>query len=168
MWAIAFGLVWVVLHFTAYALRYRHSESVNNERGIFLFHVRSFAAAVCFALIVGVFHAGWDGLAAATIVAGIHAIYSMTKLEIWALVDGGLSATVLHTYVGATNERHLLDSQKKLEQVGDEKRVARISALQSQGLITSSNEVLQLTVRGRYVASLVSWLSALLGTSPRQ
>ena len=87
---------YVFFHFLSYAVWFRHWRAFGSEKTIFLYHAVSFAGAVSSVLAASWFlcppGGGWRWVTGA---AGLHGIYSLSFLELWALSDGGYSLRIL-------------------------------------------------------------------------
>ena len=158
IWLI-FALLWTAFHLAAYWLHYRNDPIVNSASGIFHYHVRSFGAAVGFAAVVAISNEGWSGVVAPLIVAGWHGIYSMTKLEVWALVDGGFSTSILDVLSKSDSEIDQSVALRSIESIGDVKRADRLAHFLSAGWITENQDSYQLTRKGRLIAATAHTVS---------
>jgi hypothetical protein len=124
------------------------------EKGIFLYH---FISAVAVAGIVAIWALVLGGSEAWTwfvAVVMLHAIYSLSFLELWALADDSYSLAMMEIIDRAeTNTGPAL--MQRLETIGTGKQTSRLDALRSLGLIREVGDgFFMLTPAGRAAAYL--------------
>ena len=84
---------YLLLHFALYATALRHGKALASETRILLYH---FAPAVLWMAVLAVLALlGAVPLGLVVLLGGIHGIYSLTFLELWALSDGGYSLAIM-------------------------------------------------------------------------
>jgi len=127
---------------------------VTSERGIFRFHVASFAAL---AILVAIFIAG-ASIGTGVGALSLHGIYSLSFLELWSLSEGGFSVIALLKLSLKPLPRASLLAE--LSTIGQRKKDDRLQKLLSSGLI-SGGATLTLTERGRWVAKVVRLLRSI-------
>jgi len=158
MVTLGFGL-YLVAHFALYALWLRHVAFVSTEKGIFLYH---FVPAASWVLVLGTLWLTGPAvsLAEVILVAGLHGIYSLTFLELWALADGGYSLAILERLEsrGEADEPSIL---AELEGLGGEKRAARLADLLRMGLVEEHDGRYGLTPPGRVAAAFIAVIARL-------
>jgi hypothetical protein len=130
------ALIYLVLHFSLYALAGRRSVALRSEKGIFLLHVTS----MCLALTAAAAYAlSYDRAHAVPIVFGIaalHGIYSLSFLELWSLCEGSYSKDVIEGVLsGLTRENEVV---VRLALIGDRKKAARLGGLEKLRLVAVS------------------------------
>jgi hypothetical protein len=162
MVAAWFG-VYLAAHFALYAAFLRHLRLTASERGIFLYH---FVPAVSWVLVLATL-AAWVpgiGIAHVALVAGLHGVYSLTFLELWALADGGYSLAILESLVPG-NEAGLGSTLSELEQLGSAKQEVRLSDLLQMGLIERNADEYRLTPAGHLAGALIAAIARLSRTT---
>jgi hypothetical protein len=88
---LCLGAVWCLAHLGIFVI-VRGGTSVASERGIFRFHVASFAAL---AILLAAFVAAGASIGTSAGALALHGIYSLSFLELWSLSEGGFSVTGL-------------------------------------------------------------------------
>ncbi len=147
-WLIA-ALLFVTGNFLLYTLALRHVPAFSRERIIFLYQVLSFVA-----FPVGLLFFGppvldrWPALAAAV---SLHAIYSLSFLELWSLSEGSYSIRMLDrvSRLGVLPESA---DTSDLERIGASKKANRLGSLLALGLIRREGVGYAATGRGRMAA----------------
>jgi hypothetical protein len=153
-----FALVYVCAHLALYSAHLRTSRSFLKERNIFAFHAASFA-------LLGVILLGWllfdpKADAFAGVIAGLslHAIYSLSFLELWALWDGGISIRILLAarQSAAPTVATILASHAQLSET---KKHQRVRSLVGLDLIRENDGRYLLTRRGKMVAAILACIA---------
>jgi hypothetical protein len=156
-------LAYIPIHFLLYVVWLRRLDAFRQEKVVFRLHLFSVAVVALAALALirsGAVDQAW---AAAVAVLSLHGIYSISFLELWSLSQGGFSLNILEK---AANGHGLGDpeSMAALEAIGDEKRLNRLRALRSLGLIRDRPQSIALTPAGRMcrlVFRAVTWAANL-------
>jgi hypothetical protein len=151
---------YLVLHLSLYAFFLRDRPLFKRESGIAALHLIS-CGAVLFALVPLVLVRG-DRLGIATILlaAGLHGIYSLSFLELWALSHRSYSLSILDR-IYADGGASTLAALAAFGNSGSIKRAVRIDSLRRLGLV-SDHGGFTLTARGLFCATIlkgVRWLS---------
>src|SRR5262249_51461713 len=110
------GLLFVLGHFALFAAIFRHARTFHAERTIFLYHLIS---AVAMAIVAAAI-AMWDVslLIGAIGLLSIHAIYSLTFLELWSLAESGYSLAILRELSGPRERGRLQSDSMRTLGVG--------------------------------------------------
>jgi hypothetical protein len=152
----------VLCHFILFAAVFRHARAFHAERTIFLYHlVSAVAVAIAAAAIVRVdfsLHVGAIGLTA------IHAIYSLSFLELWSLAEGGYSLAILRELSGASGLRRVHGDPMRT--LGGRKVRSRIESLGRLGLVRTSGDQIELTRLGRAVGQTQAVLRSMVNIQP--
>jgi len=156
-WLLLGAGVYVFGHLVLYLAVLRQLQVFRRERTIFLYHLGAFAA-----LLLGTGLACVATPAPAMITAGVgalalHAIYSMSFLELWSLSQISYSIAILEA-VGTTPGLSLAAVTGRFADTGDVKKTYRLSNLQRLGLIVIQDGRGVLTPCGRVVAAALSAL----------
>jgi hypothetical protein len=134
-----------------------------SERGIFLYHFLSAALFTLVAFVAAVTHFSDGAIATATALSGIHAIYSLSFLELWTLAEGSYSMSILTGIAsqGTLSRDTLIDA---FARIGDAKKGNRLSVLSTLSLADRDGNYWRLSGRGRVVANVLNaliWLAAI-------
>jgi hypothetical protein len=160
---IVLGLSYLVLHVLLYVFVLRYRPLFQSERGIFLYHFFSATLLTLVAFAAAIIHFGDTALAIATGLVAIHAIYSLSFLELWTLAEGSYSMSILTGIASqGTLSRNALI--KAFARIGDAKKGDRLSVLSKLSLAHRDGDRWRLSPRGRVVATLVNtliWLAAI-------
>jgi hypothetical protein len=143
---------YVCLHLGVYLAR--RPVALSSERGILLYHLASFGLWVILAL-VGAVVSGTDlAWATAISVLAFHGIYSLSFLEIWSLTRGNHSLSIIAALsrmqgTAAPGDITVLD------QIGGDEETSRLAQLERIDLVDRRDGRLELTQRGRLVATVL-------------
>ena len=151
---LCLGAAWCLAHLITFVIM-RGQTLWASERGIFRFHVASFAAL---AILVAIFMAGGASIGTSAGALSLHGIYSLSFLELWSLSEGGFSVTALLKLSRKPLPRPSLLAE--LGAIGQHKKDDRLRTLVSGGLI-SGDAILTLTERGRWAANAVRLLRSI-------
>jgi hypothetical protein len=151
---LCIGAVWCLAHFSAFVIM-RGQPLLASERGIFRFHIASFATL---AILLAAFVAAGASIGTSAGALSLHGIYSLSFLELWSLSEGGFSVTALLKLFRKPLPRASLVAE--LAKIGQRKKDDRIRKLVSGGLI-SGDAILTLTERGRWAANAVRLLRSI-------
>jgi hypothetical protein len=154
MAALSGVVLYLAAHLLLYLLVLRHTAAFARERVVFGYHAASFIALVG---VVAVFR---FTLPAAVAALGLHGIYSLSFLELWALADASYSLAILSRIQALRGADRAAEPPSVLVELGGEKRSQRATDLQRLGLVRRHESGLTLTPRGRVVAAalaLVAW-----------
>ena len=151
---LCLGTVWCLAHFSTFVIM-RGKTLLASERGIFRFHVASFAAL---AIVIAVFVAAGASIGTSAGALALHGSYSLSFLELWSLSEGGFSVTALLRLSRKPLPRASLLAD--LATIGQHKKDDRLRKLVSGGLI-SGDAILILTERGRWAANAVRLLRSI-------
>lgn len=151
---LCLGAVWCLVHLSTFVIM-RGEALVASERGIFRFHVASFAAL---AILIAVFMVAGASIGTSAGTLSLHGIYSLSFLELWSLSEGGFSVTALLRLSRKPLPRASLLAE--LATIGQRKKDDRLRKLVSGGLV-SGDAILTLTRRGRWAANAVRLLRSI-------
>jgi hypothetical protein len=154
MGALSGVILYLAAHLLLYLLVLRHVAAFARERVVFGYHAASFLG------LVGVVAILRFSLPAVLAAIGLHGIYSLSFLELWALADASYSLAILSRIQARGGAERLAEPPSVLEELGGEKRSQRATDLQRLGLVRRNETGLTLTPRGRLVAAalaLVAW-----------
>jgi hypothetical protein len=151
---LCLGAVWCLGHLSIFMIM-RGRPLVASERGIFRFHVASFAAL---AILVAIFVAAGASIGTSAGALSLHGIYSLSFLELWSLSEGGFSVMALLRLSLKPVPRVSLLAE--LGTIGQQKKDDRLQKLISGGLI-SGDAIITLTERGRWAANAVRFLRSI-------
>ena len=161
MIVIVGALAVVFLNLAGYFLYLRRRLMQDAEGAVLKYHVVSFCltAAICGALAVSMDR---DGFAAWVAAVCLHAIFSMSFLELWSVSEGSFFLAVMDRLVAwrKTGGGQPFDVSP-LAEIGRRKRINRLDALLGKGWIAEKNGMLSLTGTGRAVAgafNLLRWI----------
>lgn len=154
MMALVIAAAWCVFNFLLF-IAVRDVANTRRERFAFLFQITSFAVFSLITTITAV--AGWLSFPVALGMMALHALYSLTVLELWSLSEGSYSLTMLASLAHEpADEAELVAHFRAL---GEQKKGARLQALQQAGLLTTG-EVIALTDLGTKIAKVIRSLRA--------
>jgi hypothetical protein len=154
-------LAYAVVHVVAYFAVLRRRPEFRRERTVFLYHTGSFVALTSALAIALPATGDARALAAATTIVALHAIYSLSFLELWSLSEGGYSLSILR-YAAARPHPVSREELLALSAIGVDKREARLGHLVALGLVERAAGTCRLTWRGRVVAAMlrtIRWLA---------
>ena len=145
---------YLAVHFGLYALVIRHARLTASEKGIFLYHL---IPALAWVVGLTVLSFGVPAIDAAHVflVAGLHGIYSLTFLELWALADGGYSLAILERLESGAGRNAALGD---MEQLGAVKNASRLAHLVRMGMVEERAGAFRLTTAGRAAAGFVAFI----------
>jgi len=128
------GLLYVAIHAGLYFAVLRDQSALGSEKGIFLYHSVSVAAGTAVMTIWAVASGGPDAWTWVMALVMLHAIYSLSFLELWALTDDSYSLAILEIIdrEGATAGTGLA---RRLEAIGAGKQISRLDGLRTIGLV---------------------------------
>lgn len=155
MISLVIGIIYLALHFSIYAFCLRFHEAFAQEKIIFLYHF--FSCVIIGLLLLGCFFLlpFREALILTICMAGLHGIYSISFLELWALSQDCYSLRILFDLRKKDASEETADSNfLKRQCFGKMKIEQRIQNLQHLGLITAVAELYQLTYRGLIAARL--------------
>jgi hypothetical protein len=128
--------------------------ALSNERGVLLYHLASFGLCGVLSLI-GAVVSGTDlAWATATSVLALHGIYSLSFLEIWSLTRGNHALSIISALSHMPGTAAPGDITV-LEQIGGEQETSRLAQLERIDLVNRRDGHLELTQRGRVVATVL-------------
>jgi len=151
---------YLAVHLGGYMLWWRHLGACKREGGIFAIHVASWFLLVGGAGAAALLGGRRDGLAVLILAAGLHGIYSLSFLELWALTHRSYSLAILDR-IDAAGGGLLPSALEGLGEIGAVKRSVRSGSLRRLGLLAAGPEGDQLTWRGRAGARVlrgINWL----------
>lgn len=138
-------MLYILCHLAFYLLYGKKIMVLGTERGIFLFHFLSFCFLVTVSISISYILHLDKSVITGMAVAGMHGIYSLTFLELWALLQGGYLIRVLK----------FAPNLKGLEELGDRKLNERLISIQKLGLISVRDDVVSITFFGKIISSLL-------------
>jgi hypothetical protein len=149
---------YLALHFGLYVLVFRHLAAFRRESLIFRYHAFSALASATVAALAVAWNPSAERWAEATLVVGLHGIYSLSFLELWSLAQGGYSLRILMDLerVGPAPDWAIL------EEIGAAKKANRLANLQRLGLLQAQDGRLFLSRRGRWVAAALAGIVRLI------
>lgn len=157
--------MWYAVYLAAHLLLYiavlRQRPAFRQEKVIFAYHALS-AVGVTVAVLLEplVLGAPFD-LQWIIAIVGLHGIYSTSFLELWSLADGGYSLQILESLDRSERQGKPADIDG-LRAIGAAKQGNRLAGLASVGLLQQTGSRIELTGRGRLIASifaLLAWLT---------
>ena len=159
---LAAGVAYVVCHFALFAAIFRHARAFRAERTIFLYHVTSMTVVISVAAAM----VAWDVrlLAGAVGLVSIHAIYSLSFLELWSLAQGGYSLAILRELSGRGAPAAVSDDP--MRSLGGRKVQARVDSLGRLWLLRSAGDEIALTRLGRATARVQAFLRMMVNVNP--
>jgi hypothetical protein len=163
IWLVG-ALCFIALNFFLYTLVLRHVRAFGSERLIFLYQVLSFLALPIVLLALG--PAVTDVSASLVAATSLHAIYSLSFLELWSLSEGSYSLRMVDRVerLGVMPED---TDTSDLEKIGASKKSARLQSLVGLGIAKRDGERYLLTSRGRIAAIPLRFLVWLVNIRDR-
>ncbi len=155
---LAAALIFIALNFLLYTLALRHVGTFGSERIIFIYQVLSFLALPVLLLAVG--PSVSDRFASLIGATSLHAIYSLSFLELWSLSEGSYSIRMLDRVERLGVMPEATDTSD-LEEIGASKKAARLESLVGLRLIRGAENGYTTTPFGRVAAAplrLLVWL----------
>jgi hypothetical protein len=153
--------IYIIVHLLLYMLILRHLVAFRREIVIFAYHAISFIA-VGVAVTAGVVLAGASAdLYGAVAIVALHAIYSISFLEVWSLSEGGYSLQIMEQLAQAERRGQPADMDA-LRAIGIAKQGNRLDGLASAGLVRQTDATVELTATGRCIATAfagLAWLT---------
>jgi hypothetical protein len=143
------SLIFVALNFIVYTLVLRHSRAFSRERVIFLYQVLSFLALPV--LLLTVRNPDPEPIPAMVAALSVHAIFSLSFLELWSLSEGSYSLRM----VDRVERLRVMPTGadfSDLEKIGASKKAVRLESLVGLGLARREQERYTLTTLGSVVA----------------
>jgi len=155
-----FFSLYLLLHFSAYALVLRHRPFFRTERGIFMFHLLSAIGLVALAAVAFLANQTEASFALVIAVAAAHGIYSLIFLECWALSEGGYSLRILSELVRRGSATPL-ELEERFVELSERKKEGRLKALVGLGLVRLDGEQYGLTGLGTPLANAMSLIATI-------
>lgn len=155
--------IYLGAHFLVYVAALRKQPAFASEKVIFLYHVLSVLALACALGVILAAAPQASGVAVLAAALALHAIYSLSFLELWSLAQGGYSLTILEA-LETLQGRGAVPDATALQQVGTRKKQGRLQGLERLRLVRPRDEYLELTPRGSVVATilaLIAWTAEL-------
>ena len=155
------SVLYLLLHFAAYALFFRQRPYFRTEKGIFLLHFVSTTALPVAVLVLSLDAGLWVAVLSCAAAAAAHGIYSISFLELWSLAEGSYSFTILRA-IDSRASPMADDVSAELGAVGDRKKEQRLASLERLGLVRREGQTISLTSRARYVSAYLrglQWLA---------
>ena len=150
----AIGAAYLIAHSIVYTCAARFNAWLMRERGVFRYH---FFSALLFSLAAFAY-AFADGSETAAANAfglvAVHAIYSMSFLELWSLTQGSYSVQVLQA-VRAAGTKSKSEAIRELADIGETKRHQRLDGIVGLRLVRRERDLYCLTPRGSVSAAVV-------------
>ena len=156
------GVLWTLGHFILFVVVLRHARAFHAERTIFLYHALSAAVAAIVAAAIVMWD--WELRAGAVGLMTIHAIYSLSFLELWSLSEGGYSLAILRELSGAG--RPVGVKGDPMQALGGRKVRSRIESLGRLGLVRTAGDRIELTGLGRAVGRTQAVLRSIVNINP--
>lgn len=159
------SLVYLFLHCIIFFVFAKRRPVINNELGVFSYHLISFFVAFFILIVAKAFNSIDVSIFNLIGVLSLHMIYSLSFLELWALSDGGFSLAILRAIsVGSKIDVHGVNVELRVR--SSEKVAQRVITLERLLLVTSENDVYKISKFGRIVNSSVMVIEALI-TCPK-
>ena len=155
------SFVWIAIHFLVYALWLRNTAFFRREAAIFGYHTASFAALLTVVALTAWIVPGLVDFAPFCAAGAMHAIYSITFLELWSLAEGSISGRILTRFLKAGRPLALADVEHLIA-YGAQKKDLRLASAHNLALIAKNGAHWILTPRGRIVATVIrlfAWLN---------
>jgi hypothetical protein len=157
------SFTYVACHLCLYLAYLRTRDRFQAERGIFLYHAGSFFLLT--AVLLARAALAPQNAAFAEAIAGIalHAIYSLSFLELWALTKTGFSLRILSDIAraGSKTPQEIIISYQQTSHVKKHDRLRSLAALR---LLREDAGRYRLTMRGRVVATALAAIAGSAGT----
>jgi len=153
--------VYIVAHLLLYILILRRLIVFRREIVIFGYHAISFVAVVAVVLAGVALSWAIADLYEAVAIIALHAIYSLSFLEVWSLSEGGYSLQIMEHLALAERQGQPADLEA-LRAIGSAKQGNRLDGLASVGLVRQTDGAVELTATGRLVATVfagLAWLT---------
>lgn len=145
------SLAWVAAHALLFLLWGRRRRSLKSEKGILIYHVRSFVPAVAGSIAASLWLSLDHAFAVAVAVAGLHGVYSMTFLILWGSSDSGVSLRMLAELESSPLPRDEL--QRRFVRMGEAKLASRLPELVRGGFLRFQGEHYAAAPKGRVLAA---------------
>lgn len=162
-WLFA-SLIFIAFNFLLYSLALRHLRAFMSERVIFLYQVVSFLTLPILLVAVGPSVA--DRVAALVAATSLHAIYSLSFLELWSLSEGSYSLRMVDR-VERLGVMPAETDTGDLEKIGAAKKATRLDSLVRLGVARREGSRYLLTRLGRAVAIPLQFLVWLVNIRDR-
>jgi len=151
-------LAWIGLQLAGYFLFGRHRAWARRESGIGAYHAGSILLLTL--ALAGAQGLGWLTFSVIDFLGAIaiHAVYSLSLVELWLLVDGSYSLRILSPIarIGHCDTRTIHD---RLAKLGAEKQQARTHFLVARGLVCQRGDLFELSTAGKLVARALAVLA---------
>jgi hypothetical protein len=151
------SIAYVATHLVLYVVIVRKRQV--HEAGIFLFHAGSFLVFLTMLLGITLFSFSGGLLAGALAGVSVHAIYSLSFLELWALSDGSLSLRIMADVAGSGRSTRA-DIIARNHPTSDKKKQHRMETLMRLGLARKDGCDYHLTGHGRLLAAIFAAIAA--------
>lgn len=161
---LVYALIFVTLNFVVYTLGFRHFRAFSSERLIFLYQVLSFLLLPL--LLLSVAPPVREIFAGLISAMSLHAIYSLSFLELWSLSEGSYSLRMVDRVerMGVMPED---TDTSDLEKIGASKKSVRLESLIGLGLARQNGAAYGPTGLGRIVAMALRFLVWLVNIRDR-
>ena len=156
---LVLSLAFVIAHVALYAGWLRFRDTFRRERTIFLYHLFSWILGTGAIGLAAWTQEGWRVGSLAVLLSGsLHGIYSLSFLELWSLTQGSYSLSILAEVERDPGLGTFLADASARDDIGREKREARLLSLQRLGLLDDKGDP---TIPGRAIAAVVRGIVAL-------
>jgi hypothetical protein len=154
------AILYLPLHFAAYALFFRRHSFFRTEKGIFLLHFASASVLPVVVFALSLDSGLWVALLCCAAAVAAHGIYSISFLELWSLAEGSYSLTILRVIDSRASPT--VDAvSAELGAVGDRKKGHRLASLERLRLVKKEGQTVSLTSHGRYLSVFLRGLQSL-------
>lgn len=150
------GIIGLCVHILLYFYLLR--KKIRTEVKILGYHILlSLFLAIITILFIKSHYASFSAI---VLMVSIYGIYSLSFLELWTLSQISYSREILvKAKNGIIDENN--DYFVELQNLGDQKRIARLNSLKSKRIISIKNNTWHLTKLGRIIANflnIILWL----------
>lgn len=163
---LALAIAMIAVHLLCYVVAFRNVGSFRKESVIFSYHLASFILLLVIA--AGFFaRAPYEEVLISAVGAlALHGIYSMSFLELWSLSQISYSVAMLAA-IEAEPNLDIPGVKAAFSHTGQDKKTARLAALEKLSLVRLSGTQVFLTSRAKPIAkglAVVRWIANLRAT----
>lgn len=153
--------VYLMIHLAIIRI-FQRGNSGRAERSILLLHVASFFVLLTLLSTTLILRFPSATLSGATAALFLHAVYSLSYLELWALSEGSLSLRILAD-VAMTAPRPRAEVIAAHVLLVDSKKTQRMTTLIALGIVRKDESAYCLTSAGQLLSGLLGALGASAG-----
>jgi len=152
--------IYLSIHFFVYVIFFRHQPLFRTEKGILLFQVVPIIAVLLIATAAFLILPSNESFALIFGLGALHALYSLSFLEVWVLSEGGYSLRILAEIVRLDTVT-AAEIEEQFIPMSARKKGGRLETLITLGLVKPSGAMFVPTFKGLVLSRVAAFLASL-------